>query len=130
MEDVPVREGSELVEHLLQLCAHRNTPSPEFQLSPVGRTHQLTIDYTNHQGKRTVRRVTAMTIWRGVSEYHEGAQLFLHAYDIDRMAERDFAIVDIHRWVPGWYAAEGPYAHPGITNAHSELPPVSATGAP
>jgi hypothetical protein len=56
-----------------------------------------TFTYKNWKGEVSQRRVIPLKVWFGVSKYHEadGAQWFLKAYDIDKQAERDFAMKDI-----------------------------------
>lgn len=68
----------------------------------------LVIDYTNHAGKRSMRRIIPVRIWFGESEYHSEQiepQWFLRALDIDKgdpenpraaLPERDFLFTSIH----------------------------------
>lgn len=67
----------------------------------------LVIDYTNHAGKRSMRRIIPVRLWFGVSEHHAeqiGPQWYLRALDIDKgdpdnpraaLPERDFLITSI-----------------------------------
>lgn len=50
------------------------------------------IPYQNHRGEAAVRRIGSGRLWFGVSLHHEGEQWFLHAYDLDKRAYRDFAL--------------------------------------
>jgi predicted DNA-binding transcriptional regulator YafY len=56
------------------------------------------IDYTNHRGERAWRSVTPISIRFGSTEWHPEAQWLLRAYTVDRGAEREFAMKDIHAW--------------------------------
>lgn len=52
----------------------------------------LVIAYTNHRGERRVRRLMPIAICFGASPHHEGRQWFLRAFDLEKQAERDFAL--------------------------------------
>lgn len=54
------------------------------------------INYTNWEGITADRRIQPLHIWFGVTEYHKTPQFLLHAIDLDKNAERDFAMNDIH----------------------------------
>lgn len=56
----------------------------------------LVIDYTNWKGERRNRRVMPLTLWFGVSEFHDEAQWFLRAIDLERNVMRDFSLSTIH----------------------------------
>jgi len=66
----------------------------------------LLIDYTNWRGERRVRRIQPLSIWHGVSEFHDGEQWFIRALDMDQDGGpmRDFAMSGIHRC--GWTLEE------------------------
>lgn len=54
--------------------------------------------YTNYRGVTEVRRVVPINIWHGTTEWHPRKQWFLHAWDLDRQAARDFTWADIQGW--------------------------------
>lgn len=56
------------------------------------------IDYTNHRGKRSIRRVLPLRIEWGANDWHPEKQWLLIAFDLDRDGERSFAMKDIHSW--------------------------------
>lgn len=58
------------------------------------------IDYTNHRGERGERKIIPMQMFFGASDWHDGIQWFLRALDVDKGAERVFAMKDIHSWRP------------------------------
>lgn len=61
----------------------------------------LEIDYTNHRGERTTRRVLPYGTMRfGTSEFHKTPQWLIPAFDLDRKADREFALKDIHSATP------------------------------
>lgn len=63
----------------------------------------VTIDYTNHAGVRSLRRIMPDTygLQFGSSEWHPEPQYLLTAHDFDRDDSRTFAVKDIHSWTPG-----------------------------
>lgn len=58
----------------------------------------VTIDYTNHRGERATRQIIPRHMWWGNSKYHPEAQWLLDAFDVEKQAERTFAMKDIHSW--------------------------------
>jgi predicted DNA-binding transcriptional regulator YafY len=61
-------------------------------------TQDVMIDYTNYRGERAMRRVTPIAIRFESSEWHGSEQWLLRAVDVEKAAERDFAMKDIHSW--------------------------------
>lgn len=55
----------------------------------------LKFHYRNHEGNLATRRVKPIRIWHGKSPWHKGRQWFLRGYDLDRDAERDYALEDV-----------------------------------
>ena len=51
--------------------------------------------YKNHAGETALRRVIPGRIWWGTTDYYPEAQWLLTAYDLDRQAERTFALTSI-----------------------------------
>lgn len=64
----------------------------------MGKETQVSIDYTNWRGETATRRIIPISIWFGSTEWHKQAQWLLKALDIEKNAERDFALKDIHDW--------------------------------
>jgi hypothetical protein len=56
----------------------------------------IIVDYTNYEGKRGVRRIRPLSIIWGSNEWHREDQWLLLARDIDKNADRTFALKDIH----------------------------------
>lgn len=56
--------------------------------------------YTNHRGETAYRRIIPRSIAFGTSPWHSEPQWLLKAFDVDKQAERDFAMLDIKEWLP------------------------------
>lgn len=56
--------------------------------------------YSNWKGERALRRVLPSLLWFGTTEYHPEQQWLLKAFDLDKQANRDFAMKDISEWRP------------------------------
>jgi hypothetical protein len=56
------------------------------------------IDYTNHRGERSVRKVLPERLYYGSTEYHPKLQYLLEAIDVERDVKRTFALSSIHCW--------------------------------
>lgn len=54
--------------------------------------HELEFYYTNHRGETAARRVLPLRLEWGATEWHPETQWLLWAYDLDRGAERAFAL--------------------------------------
>lgn len=55
----------------------------------------VSFEYNNYEGHQAWRNAAPITIWWGSTEWHKEEQWFLKAFDIDKKAVRDFAILDI-----------------------------------
>lgn len=90
----------------------------------------LVLDYTNHRGVMGRRTVIPIRCRYGLSPFHDGEQLFLTAFDVDKNDVRDFAVKDIHSWetvgrdhdVRGMMMAAHPRSSkwPNVRKAHLE----------
>lgn len=58
------------------------------------------IEYTNYRGKFGTRNVIPTTIRFDSNEWHPEPQWLLDAYDIDKHANRSFALKEIKSWKP------------------------------
>ncbi len=58
----------------------------------------VVIDYTNHRGQRRKRRVHPLDLVFGANEWHADEQWQLLAHDIEKDADRYFAMANIHAW--------------------------------
>ena len=59
---------------------------------------KLSFIYLNYKGERSERLVKPIEIYYGSTEYHPEPQLLLKAFDIEKKAERDFAMDSIFSW--------------------------------
>lgn len=58
----------------------------------------IEILYTNYRGETARRRIVPSCLRFGSTEYHPEAQWLLDAFDIEKSAERTFAMRDVHEW--------------------------------
>jgi predicted DNA-binding transcriptional regulator YafY len=56
------------------------------------------IRYTNYRGETSDRRIIPIGIRFGSSEWHAEEQWLLDAFDLDRRADRSFALKDVLQW--------------------------------
>lgn len=55
--------------------------------------------YKNHEGKEGYRRVHPIKFYFGATEWHPDRQMLLRAHDLEKDAERDFAVAGIRDFV-------------------------------
>jgi len=60
----------------------------------------VNIVYTNYRNETAVRKVVPKKIWFGGTGWHPEEQWLLDAYDIEKQADRSFAMKDIRSWFP------------------------------
>lgn len=58
----------------------------------------VNIVYTNYKGKTAIRRIIPKSISFGHNEWHKEDQWLLIAFDLDKEADRTFALKDIKSW--------------------------------
>lgn len=58
----------------------------------------VTIVYTNYKGVTGTRRIVPIEILFGHNEWHTQDQWLMRALDIEKNAERTFALKDIKFW--------------------------------
>lgn len=54
--------------------------------------------YTNTRGETAIRRIVPERIWFGQTVWHPDKQWLLDAHDLDKEAQRSFALKDIRAW--------------------------------
>ncbi|QNQ41616.1 hypothetical protein [Brucella intermedia] len=52
------------------------------------------IIYTNYRGETAERTITPKRVWYGITDWHPEPQWFVTAFDHDKNADRDFALID------------------------------------
>ena len=58
----------------------------------------VVINYTNWKGVTALRRIIPKKIFFGSTEWHKEEQWLLEAFDVDKNADRSFAVKDIKSW--------------------------------
>lgn len=64
----------------------------------LGQTTVIEILYTNYRGETGRRKVIPSSLRYGSTEYHPEPQWLMDAFDIEKQAERTFALLDIQEW--------------------------------
>lgn len=64
----------------------------------MGENKIVVINYTNWKGVTALRRIIPKKIFFGSTEWHKEEQWLLEAFDVDKNADRSFAIKDIKSW--------------------------------
>jgi hypothetical protein len=59
----------------------------------------LRFEYKNWENKVAVRKVEPIKIWYGKTKWHPKKQWLLKAIDVEKKAERDFALKDIIKFL-------------------------------
>lgn len=55
--------------------------------------------YKNHKGELAWRKVYVLSLFiQADNPYHPGIQHFVKVYDIEKKAERDFAMTGVRKW--------------------------------
>lgn len=54
-----------------------------------------TLTYTNHRGETAKRRVIPWRLYYGSTQWHPQPQWMIKVWDVDRQAERDYALSGI-----------------------------------
>ena len=60
--------------------------------------NDVSILYRNHRDETAYRTIQPIEIWFGFTKWHRSPQWLLRAIDVDKKAERDFAMCDILDW--------------------------------
>lgn len=69
----------------------RYVPAPD---DSVQKADTLRVLYRNYRGEIAPRNIVPIKLWYGSSEHHPEPQWFLSALDLDKAAQRDFALRD------------------------------------
>ena len=60
--------------------------------------HAVRILYTNYKGETSWRNIYPGHIWWAKTPHHPQGGYLLTAFDLDKKADRDFALKDIQKW--------------------------------
>jgi predicted DNA-binding transcriptional regulator YafY len=66
---------------------------------PDIRERAVVIDYTNHRGDRAERFIDPQEFFFGSDEWHREPQWLVRAWDLEKIAERTFAMAGVHSWM-------------------------------
>lgn len=66
---------------------------------PAAKT-AVTFTYKNYRGETSVRLVRPIMVSFGATGFHTEPQWLLHGWDMNKEAERTFAMKDIKGWDP------------------------------
>lgn len=72
------------------------------------------IDYTNHRNERSVRVINPIRIYYGSTHWHPEDQWLLAAWDMEKNADRIFAMKNVHAWDWDPIACPPKYLHQPI----------------
>lgn len=61
--------------------------------------HTMEFEYKNWKGETNKRTVVPYKVWFGSTEFYKEEQWFLNAFDVEKGAERNFAMKDIIRFL-------------------------------
>ncbi|QWK79424.1 WYL domain-containing protein [Ochrobactrum sp. BTU1] len=78
---------AELRGHMLKFIGTKTVDTP---------VKEIRFRYMNWRGESSIRAVIPIQIWFGSTEWHPEDQWFLKATDLEKGAERDFALLDIN----------------------------------
>lgn len=59
----------------------------------------VTIEYKNWKCEVGIRKILPSHLWFGKTEYHPEKQWLINAMDVDKRADRDFALNDIVKFI-------------------------------
>ena len=65
------------------------------QAENIGDDEPVRIGYTNWKGEKGDRHIQPLQVWYGATQWHPEEQWLLRALDVEKQAERDFALKDI-----------------------------------
>lgn len=58
----------------------------------------IKVEYTNYRGEKGIRTIVPISFYFGSTEYHPQEQWLVKLWDVDRQAERVYALKEITRW--------------------------------
>lgn len=72
-------------------------------VTPAGITsammnHPIKVRYTNYRGEAAIRTIVPLNFYFGSTEYHKEEQWLVKLWDVERGAERIYALQEITEW--------------------------------
>ena len=68
--------------------------------APERQAAAVVVLYTNYRGETALRTIVPKRLWFGSTEWHRDEGWLLDAFDVEKGAERSFAMKDIRVWLP------------------------------
>lgn len=85
-------------------------------------TKAIRILYKNWRGEIAWRTIVPIKVWFGATQWHTEEQWLLKATDVDKNAERDFALNDIQSWGSNYKGKLVRDKIPAICRANGDVP--------
>ena len=90
-QSIPGMDVSGSLQHLVTtaeaLRSALSAPQP-------AQTEPVTLTYTNYRGETAQRAIIPKGVWFGWTDWHPEPQWLLTAFDVEKQADRDFALKD------------------------------------
>lgn len=67
-------------------------------ITEQGLKNPIKVEYTNYRGEKGIRTIVPISFYFGSTEYHPQEQWLVKLWDMDRQAERIYALKEITRW--------------------------------
>ena len=68
------------------------------ELTAKMQANPIKVRYTNYRGETAVRTIVPINFYFGKTEYHPEEQWLIRLWDVDRNAERIYALKEITEW--------------------------------
>jgi len=62
-------------------------------------SHPLKVKYKNWQGEIGIRTIIPRNVWYGNTNYHKEDQWLMDVWDVDKDAQRTYAVMDIIEFI-------------------------------
>ncbi len=78
--------------------SNKNTPVMPAGVTSAMSAHPIKVRYTNYRGETAVRTIVPISFYFGSTEYHKDEQWLVKLWDVERGAERIYALKEITEW--------------------------------
>jgi len=68
------------------------------EITAAMQSNPIKVLYTNYRGETAVRTIVPINFYFGKTEYHPEEQWLIRLWDVDRNAERIYALKEITEW--------------------------------
>jgi hypothetical protein len=76
----------------------KKAPAMPAGLTSAMMGNPIKVRYTNYRGETAVRTIVPMSFYFGSTEYHKEEQWLVKLWDVERAAERIYALREITEW--------------------------------